>query len=1098
MMPNDKRSKLNCWRSQRLVVALLTLSALALPAEETKPAQNQRPPIAIAEMKRTAPIDFEQEVLPILKNNCLACHNQTKAKADLILETPQTILKGGESGPAVVPGKSAESLLLRVASHQEKPLMPPKDNKVAALDLTPEELGLIRSWIDQGAKGEVRADAPIHWRALPEGLNPIFAVALTADGQFAACGRANQIFIYHLPSGQLATRLTDPQLLKENGDHRHGAAHRDMVHALAFSPDGNLLASGGYREIKVWRRPRNVQKFNLAGSARDGVRTVAVSPDGNWLASGGGDGAIKLFELASGKEAKTLAGHEQAVTSLKFSPDSVKLLSGSTDKSLRVWTIAEGSVFAQTNTPAEVDAVTWAAGAKQIACAGADSVIRLWQLPESANGALALVRELKGHEGVVTSLDTVAPDGKQIISGGMDGSLRLWRLETGEMLRQMKHGGPVAAVAARPDGKRFVSAGLNNLAKLWDADAGDQLAEIKGDRYAQEFVVEAERTAVFQTNEVAYQKTVLETTEKQRKTTDERLAKAKEAATAAEKVFGEKQKAAGTAAEAKIAAEKALAEIIAELKRITDEFQAADKSAKQTAAEAKTAMEKATQARVVADQAAQTRLESEKIAADATAVAARTKAAVENAPGDAAKAAAAKIAEDAAAVAQQAQKFAESIAADAAVKSKLAAEARAAAERAIDEVAAKSFATGQLKPAFDKVTAEAPEKQKQATEKLAAATNALLAAQNELKKADQAKSNSDTELQLAQNAATQAADATTAAASALQNAENEYRKATAALEAAKRAATESESPIRAVAFSPDNLTLATGGDDQVIHTWSAETGQSFETYKGHTGTVFAVAFLNPSSIASGSADLQALVWDFNPVWTLERIIGTGEAGSPLVDRVNVLRFSPDGQLLASGSGEPTRSSDLKIWRVSDGNLAHAFTNVHSDTVLALDFSADGKYLASGGADKFVKVLELASGKVAKSFEGHTHHVLGVSWKRDGRTLASSGADNVVKVWDFVTGEKKKNIEGFSKEVTSIAFVGATDQALASSGDTQVRLLRENGDNVRSFSGAADYLYSAAATPDGRIVIAGGQDSTLRVWNGVDGKGIANFTPPAAK
>jgi WD40 repeat protein len=59
-------------------------------------------------------------------------------------------------------------------------------------------------------------------------------------------------------------------------------------------------------------------------------------------------------------------------------------------------------------------------------------------------------------------------------------------------------------------------------------------------------------------------------------------------------------------------------------------------------------------------------------------------------------------------------------------------------------------------------------------------------------------------------------------------------------------------------------------------------------------------------------------------------------------------------------------------------------------------------------------------------------------------------------------------------------------------------LRENGDNVRSFSGAADYLYSAATTPDGRIVIAGGQDSTLRVWNGVDGKGIANFTPPAAK
>src|SRR5258708_39258817 len=80
----------------------------------------------------------------------------------------------------------------------------------------------------------------------------------------------------------------------------------------------------------------------------------------------------------------------------------------------------------------------------------------------------------------------------------------------------------------------------------------------------------------------------------------------------------------------------------------------------------------------------------------------------------------------------------------------------------------------------------------------------------------------------------------------------------------------------------------------------------------------------------------------------------------------------------------------------------SFTNVHSDAVFGLDFSADGKYLASSAADKFVKVLDLATGKVVKTFEGHAHHVLGVSWKHDGRTLASAAADNVIKVWDFVT------------------------------------------------------------------------------------------------
>ena len=73
----------------------------------------------------------------------------------------------------------------------------------------------------------------------------------------------------------------------------------------------------------------------------------------------------------------------------------------------------------------------------------------------------------------------------------------------------------------------------------------------------------------------------------------------------------------------------------------------------------------------------------------------------------------------------------------------------------------------------------------------------------------------------------------------------------------------------------------------------------------------------------------------------------------------------------------------------------------------------------------------------------------------------------------------------------------TDQALAVSGDAKVRMVREDGSDVRSFSGANDFVESAAVTPDGKIVIAGGQDSVLRVWDGTDGKLITDFPPPAA-
>jgi WD40 repeat protein len=130
----------------------------------------------------------------------------------------------------------------------------------------------------------------------------------------------------------------------------------------------------------------------------------------------------------------------------------------------------------------------------------------------------------------------------------------------------------------------------------------------------------------------------------------------------------------------------------------------------------------------------------------------------------------------------------------------------------------------------------------------------------------------------------------------------------------------------------------------------------------------------------------------------------------------------------------------------------------------------------------------------KVFEGHTHHVLGVAWKRDQRTLLTAGADNVAKVWDASTGERRKNIEGFGKEVTAATFIGVGDEVVLTAGDGQVALVKDKGDKVRSFSGANDYVYATAVTPDGSVVVAGGADGVLRAWNGKDGKLLAEFAP----
>jgi WD40 repeat protein len=292
--------------------------------------------------------------------------------------------------------------------------------------------------------------------------------------------------------------------------------------------------------------------------------------------------------------------------------------------------------------------------------------------------------------------------------------------------------------------------------------------------------------------------------------------------------------------------------------------------------------------------------------------------------------------------------------------------------------------------------------------------------------------------------------------------------------------------------------LATVGDDQLVHTWDSETGAAVEVYSGQNAPLNVVAFTADGNAISAAANNTAVVWDFATEWKLEKTIGSPDSPEQLVDRVTALDFSPDGKTLATGGGEPSRSGELKLWDVATGKLKLAFKEPHSDTVFCLDFSPDGQQIASCGADRFVKLFNVADGKFIRSFEGHTHHVLGVSWRADGRALISSGADNVVKVWDARTGDQSRTIQGYQKEVTSVHFVAEGELALVSSGDRIVRILNStNGGNVRNFDGSTDFVYSAAASADGKTILAGGQDSILRVWND-QGQSIATFEAPKAE
>lgn len=308
-----------------------------------------------------------------------------------------------------------------------------------------------------------------------------------------------------------------------------------------------------------------------------------------------------------------------------------------------------------------------------------------------------------------------------------------------------------------------------------------------------------------------------------------------------------------------------------------------------------------------------------------------------------------------------------------------------------------------------------------------------------------------------------------------------------------------DSPIRSVAFSPKGDRVATAGENGGLKVWETASGQGVIAF-GHLApnnapaqAIEKIAFAGDGVLVSASADKTLKSWAFEGSWSEMKPLG------PHVFRVLAIDFSPDGKLVATGGGEPSRSGEVKIWEVATGNLVRSIDALHSDTVFGLRFSPDGTKLASCAADKFLKVTNVADGKELRSYEGHTNHVLSVDWKSDGKQLITGGADNVLKVWDFDTGEQLRTLQPAGKQLTAVRWVPGKPEVAGASGDNVVRLWNpDSGAIARTFTGPSDYVFGVGITKDGKRVTAGGADGLLFLWNGENASLIRKIGTPAPK
>jgi len=288
-------------------------------------------------------------------------------------------------------------------------------------------------------------------------------------------------------------------------------------------------------------------------------------------------------------------------------------------------------------------------------------------------------------------------------------------------------------------------------------------------------------------------------------------------------------------------------------------------------------------------------------------------------------------------------------------------------------------------------------------------------------------------------------------------------------------------------FSPDGKILALRNKDGIA-LWDAKSLQPLTTspINEHFSAVTALALSKDGkTLASASCTelinnqcvkSEIVLWDAH----------TGTViGNPLPGHkayIYTVNFSPDGKVLASGSYDQT----VNLWDISDplNPFIIAILTEHTGYIESVAFSPDGKLLASASDDQTIRLWDAHTGKpFGDPLSGNTSTVNFVTFSPDSKTLASGGSDGTITLWDVATGKAIGDLQGHSETVWYMAFNPDGTILASGSHDKTVRLWNvANRQNIDTFTDHKNFVWSVAFSPDGKIVASSDDDGTIILWN----------------